>query len=159
MTESAYQTGWRRWFSWVGLLAAGFTTLCCLGIAAALSLATSVGATFLTKDSSLKPILAATLAVTVIGSALTFWRHRRPTSLVLTTLAAIWVYGFVFVGRHSGDGGHDNMSDHATGQVHAGLSGGRLALVWVGLAMLVAAQVWDLYQTRRARTPVLTTKP
>ena len=28
----------RQWFSWVGVVTAGFTTLCCLGVSAALSL-------------------------------------------------------------------------------------------------------------------------
>jgi len=68
----------QRWFGWVPLGAAGFTTLCCLGFSAALSLATGLGATFLTEDSTLRPILAVTLGLTVATSALTYWRHRRP---------------------------------------------------------------------------------
>lgn len=47
---------WQRWMPRAGVIAAGFTALCCLGVAAALSLATSVGATFLTRDSSLRPL-------------------------------------------------------------------------------------------------------
>ena len=147
------RSGWRSWFSWVGLLAAGFTTLCCLGISAALSLATAVGTTFLTEDSTLKPILAATLAFTILGSVLTFWRHRHPGTLVLTTLAAVWIYAVIFVGvsgvHH--EGSHDHVSNHAGGPAHAGLTGGRLALAWIGLTVLIGAQAWDLIRIRRAR--------
>lgn len=42
----------QRWLPRAGLLSAAFTTLCCLGISAALSLATAVGASFLTRDAS-----------------------------------------------------------------------------------------------------------
>ena len=81
-----------EWLSWAGVVTSGFTALCCLGVSAAVSLATAAGATFLTRDSSLRPLLTASLAVTVVGSALTFWRHRRPGPPALTAVAAIWVY-------------------------------------------------------------------
>lgn len=63
----------------LGAVAAGFTALCCIGVSAAVSLSTALGATFLTRDSTLRPLLAVTLAVTVAGSALTYtyWRRRR----------------------------------------------------------------------------------
>ncbi len=128
-----------------------------------LSWAGVAGATFLTRDSSLRPLLAASLAVTVVGSALTFWRHRRPGPLALTAVAAIWVYAFIYlVGGSHGGTGHgdhmadhmsDHMSDHATHAAHAGFSGGRLTAVWLGLAVLVAAQVWDLVRIRTGRSP------
>ncbi len=60
------------------MIAAGFTALCCLGVAAALSLATSVGATFLTRDSSLRPLLTATVLLTALGSVLTFTLTATP---------------------------------------------------------------------------------
>lgn len=147
---------WQRGLNWVSLVAAGFTALCCLGVSAALSLASAVGATFLTQDSSLQPILALTLAITVAGSALTFWRHRRPGPLVVTVLAAVLVYSVIFLvggshGAHSapstGDHMTDVMADHASG--HGGLGGWRLTFAWTGLAALVGAQVWDLVSVRR----------
>lgn len=87
---------WQRWTPRAGVIATGFTALCCLGVAAALSLATSVGATFLTRDSSLRPLLAATLLFTGLGSALTFTRHRKPGPLILTIAAGLWIYVFKF---------------------------------------------------------------
>jgi len=61
-----------------------------LGLAAALSLASSIGATFLTRDSSLRPVLIVTLAVTTLGTALTFWRHRSsPVPLLFGAVAVV----------------------------------------------------------------------
>jgi hypothetical protein len=145
---------WQRLLPRVGAVAAGFTALCCLGISAALSLASSVGATFLTRDSSVKPLLAITLVVTALGSALTYWRHRHPGPLLLTVLAGAWVYLFTFVVETSSHAPmHDNMGhvhEHGAHLTHAGLTGGRRMLVWLGLAVLVAAQVWDVLRVRTA---------
>ncbi len=112
----------QRWLPRAGLLSAAFTTLCCLGISAALSLATAVGASFLTSDATLQPLLILTLAVTVLGSALTFRRHRNPAPLALTVLASALAYLAVF---------------------------GPLQSAWVGLAALIAAQLWDAVRVRR----------
>ncbi len=138
------------WLSWAGLVAGGFTALCCLGVSAALSIAGAVGATFLTRDSALRPLLAGTLAVTVLGSALTYWRHRRAVRLAVTTTAAVWIYEFIYLvgGGHGGAPG-DHMHDTMTHG--AAFSGGRLVAVWLGLAALVGAQAWDLVDVRRAR--------
>lgn len=146
---------WQRLAPRAGLVAAGFTTLCCLGISAALSLATSVGATFLTRDSSLKPLLVVTLLVTAAGSGLTFWRHRHPGPLLLTVFAGVWVYAFTFVIKSGGHAAmHDDMSHanhHGAHLTHAGLSGGQRTLVWLGLGVLIAAQLWDVLRVRSAR--------
>src|SRR5712692_4115792 len=102
---------WERALALVGVIATGFTTLCCLGIAGSLSFATSIGATFLTRDSSLRPILIATLAITAAGSALTFWRyHQTVVPLALTVAASVWIYVAVFASTGH-DVMHDNMAD------------------------------------------------
>lgn len=180
-----------RWLPRAGLLSAAFTTLCCLGISAALSLATAVGATFLTQDATLQPLLVVTLALTVLGSALTFRRHRNPAPLALTIVASVLVYLAVFgppqsAGAHAGHhdhaqahqdghagthdtaaaaGGHDAMHDTATSGGHsdahattAAGGGSGSALAWLGLAALIAAQLWDAVRVRRCdavqhRTP------
>jgi hypothetical protein len=134
----------------VGAVAATFTAMCCVGASAAVSLSTAMGATFLTRDATLRPLLAASLAVTVAGSALTFWQRRRPWPLALSAVAALWIYAFVYVvNSHSGQVG-DHMGDHA-GTHSAGFSGGRLAAIWLGLAVLVGSQAWDLLDARRRR--------
>lgn len=122
---------WQRWLGGVGALSAGFTALCCLGTAAAVSLASAVGATFLLRDETLRPLLAATMALSVLGSAFTYWRHRHPGPLVLTLAAGVYVYWQIY-GRGA---------SHSFG-------GGRLVAVWAGLAVLVGAQLWDLLRVR-----------
>jgi len=138
----------QRWLRPASLAAAGFTTLCCLGVAAAVSLASSVGATFMTRDSSLKPLLAVTLTITVAVSALTFWRHRNPGPLLTTVLASLWIYGLVYVVGSGTHGDHDTMHHEAA---HTGLSSGRQSLVWLGLVALVAAQLWEVTRIKRRR--------
>ena len=137
----------------LGLIAAGFTAACCLGVSAALSFATALGATFLTRDATLEPILIATLLFTCAGSALTYWRHRHTVGpLVLTVAASVWIYLLVF-GLDSGM--HDNMNDaHGSTAMHDGLTNGRQALVWLGLALLISAQVWDLVRLRQRHVTV-----
>ncbi|MBA2560897.1 MAG: MerC domain-containing protein, partial [Propionibacteriales bacterium] len=107
-----------------------FTTICCLGFTAALSLASAVGATFLTRDATLKPLLVATIILTVVGSALTYRRHRNPLPLILTALAGAWVFLFIFT-----------------------VGGAPRPVVWAGLAVFLGVQVWDLILIRRCRTP------
>jgi hypothetical protein len=139
-----------RWVSPLGALAAGFTAACCVGVSAVVSLSTALGATFLTRDTTLRPLLALTLAVTVTGSALTYWRRRRGWPLAVSVVSAVWIYSFVYlIGRHTG---HmtDHMADHPAGHP-AGLSGGRLTAIWVGLALLVGSQLWDLVVVRGGR--------
>lgn len=121
---------WQRSLPRVGAAAAAFTTLCCLGFTAALSLASAIGATFLTRDATLKPLLVATIVLTVVGSALTYRRHRNPLPLILTALAGAWVFLFIFT-----------------------ISGAPRPVVWAGLAVFLGVQVWDLILMRRCRTP------
>ncbi len=118
------------------LLPATVSAMCCIGFSAAISLATAAEATFLTATVPCGPLLAASLIVTVLGSALTFWRHRMPGPLVLTVAAAAWVYAFIYLvgGAHGGTGHGDHMTDHMSEYSahlahHAGFSGGRLAAV------------------------------
>lgn len=118
-----------------------------LGASAALSLATAVGATVLTRDSALRPLLAATLALTVGASGLTYWRHRRLGPLVLSAIAAAWIYTVIFLvgGTHGGHGqaSHtDDMAGRGSQAAHAGLSGGRLTLVWTGLVCAARPRRW-----------------
>lgn len=120
---------WQRSLPRAGAVAAAFTTLCCLGFTAALSLASEVGATFLTRDATLKPLLAATIIFTVVGSALTCRRHRNPLPLILTALAGAWVFLFIFT-----------------------IGGAPRPVVWAGLAVFLGVQVWDFILIRRCRT-------
>jgi hypothetical protein len=143
--------GGRRWVSTLGAIAAGFTAACCVGLSAAVSLSTALGATFLTRDTTLRPLLAFTLAVTVAGSALTYWRRRQAWPLALSLVSAAWIYSFVYlIGAGHAGAMTDHMADHAVGH-RTGFSGGRLAAIWIGLAVLVGSQLRDLIIVRGAR--------
>jgi len=149
VTGTPVQSRGERWLPRIGAAAAALTTLCCLGVTAAVSLATAVGATFLTEDSTLRPLLIVTLAVTAVGCALTFWRHRNPGPLLLTVAAAVWIYAFVYVVATSGHPDHD-APDHAAA-AHGAFTSEHRMVIWLGLGVLVAAQLWDVTRVRRAR--------
>ena len=145
-----------------GFVASAITTVCCLGLSAAVSLATSVGATFLTRDATLRPLLAAMLAITVVGSAWTARRHRSLPPFVLSVVASVVVYSALYgpldtgIGvskagaGHTQDGAmHDGMT--AAASSHGGIS--PTVLVWIGLALLLVAQLWDVRRARRCAVP------
>jgi hypothetical protein len=134
--------------------------MCCLGVSAALSLSTSIGATFLTRDATLRPILLAALGVTLTASALTYWRHRGSIGPLLVTFAAsVWIYALIFVvDSNHGGASHDTTNDHfdahasTAAAVQHGFSTTTQVLVWAGFAVLVGAQLWDLLRIRARPT-------
>jgi hypothetical protein len=87
---------WQRWTPRIGALTATITTICCLGVGVAISLATAIGATFLTQDAVLRPLLAATLLLTAAGSALTWRGHRNPIPLIVTVLSGAGLFLAIF---------------------------------------------------------------
>ena len=114
---------WRRWLPGIGTVATLFTTACCSGLPAVVSLATAVGAGFLLTDRYLQPLLIALVLVTVAASALTYWRHRNLAPLLVTVLAAGAIYWFIY-------------RDY------------RVQIVWIAALALIAAQVWDVLAVR-----------
>ena len=117
---------WRRSLPAVSAVGALFTTACCIGVPAAISITSAVGAGFLLQDRYLQPLLIVALLITIGASALTFSRHRNPVPLIITTLSALMLYWFIY---------HDY----------------RVPAVWVGIAAMVAAQVWDVVAVRSCR--------
>ncbi len=99
-----------------------------------------MGATFLTRDATLKPLLVATVILTLVGSALTYRRHRNPLPLILTALAGAWVFLLTFT-----------------------IGGTPRPVVWAGLAVFLGVRVWDLVLIRTCRisrrTPERTAEP
>jgi len=160
-----------------GFIASAITTVCCLGLSAAVSLASSIGATFLTRDATLQPLLAVTLTLTILGSIWTYRRHRSLLPLLLTIAAAVLVYSALYgpldtgigvahaaAGHGAQNAAHDTMhdatpstatshGDHDATTTVAGSHGGVSAtvLVWIGLAGLLAAQLWDVRRVRRCK--------
>lgn len=95
--------------------------------------------------------------ITIVASGFTWRRHRNPLPLLLTVVAAgviFWsLYGAQLFGHAAG--GHGNsMNDPMGGGMSgntatAGLPGG--AGVWIGLALLLIAQVWDVWLLRQLK--------
>ena len=73
-----------------------FTTACCIGLPAVVSLATALGAGFLLTDRYLQPLLTTLVLVTIAAGALTYRRHRNLAPLLVTVLSADAIYWFNF---------------------------------------------------------------
>jgi len=81
----------------VGILAAAFAALCCLGISAVLSLVSAIGLGFLIHDAVLSPLLVISLLVTLWGLYSGWKQHRRPAAFILGAIAALALAVFSFV--------------------------------------------------------------
>ncbi len=109
---------------WSSLAGAGFAAACCLGLTAALSILTAIGAGFLIRDAILIPVYVGLLALSVWllyrsarshANLMPFWLGLAGA---VTALAGLWIAAGV---------------------------------VYVALAALVAASVWDFRNARHAR--------
>jgi mercuric ion transport protein len=81
----------------IGILAATFAALCCLGIPAVLSVVSAIGLGFLIHDAVLLPLLILSLLVTLWGLYSGWKRHRKPAALLLGIVAAIVLFISSFV--------------------------------------------------------------
>ncbi len=106
------------------LLGTGFAAACCLGITAALSVLTAIGAGFLINDAILIPLYLGLLGLSV------------------------WL---LYASARS----HNNLSPFWAGLGGAVVAFAGLwilpALVYAGLAVLIAGSVWDFWNMRAAR--------
>ncbi|TQR87726.1 MerC domain-containing protein [Mycobacterium hodleri] len=148
---------WQRWLPRGAALVAAFATLCCLGLTAVVSLLTAIGATFLTTDATLKPLLVVSLVITIVASGFTWRRHRNPLPLLLTVIAAgviFWsLYGTQLFSHHAsshGDAMNDPMGDGMGAHSAPAILPGGVG-VWFGLALLLTAQLWDVWRLRQLK--------
>lgn len=102
----------------VGLIASAITTVCCLGVSFAVSLASSIGATFLTRDETLEPLLVAALLVTGLGTALTLRRHRNPAPLIAVLAGAALVFAALYGPLDTGIGVTAATAGHGSHHAH-----------------------------------------
>ena len=116
---------WQRAIPGASTIGTVFTTLCCIGISAATSLVSAIGAGVLINDKYLATGLVAAISITSVASSFTYHRHRNPVPLLLTMASGFWIYYFTF-------------SDYQRPRV------------WIGIAVLIVAQIYDLYCTSRA---------
>ncbi len=108
----------------VGLTGSVFALLCCLGFGPLIALLSAIGAGFLVHDAVLAPLLVVFLVIGGFGIGVAYRRQRRVGPLLLHIAGAIAVFIFTFV---------------------------RLVtpLVWLGVAGLIAASLWDFALGRR----------
>lgn len=108
----------------VGLAGSLFTLLCCLGFGPLIALLSAIGAGFLVNDVVLAPLLVVFLVIGGIGIGVTYRRHRLIGPLVVHIAGAVAVFMFTFVLFVT-------------------------PLVWLGVAGLIAASLWDFALGRR----------
>ncbi len=142
----------RQRFSWVrgggnvlAALAALVTTLCCLGLPALVGLLSALGAGVLLNDRYLAPLLAGMLLLTLLIAGLHLRRHHQMGPFLLSVVAAgtvfLAIYGVGLLPHASSD---DHMGDGM-----AGLPPWSLFLAYGAILVLLGAQVWDLWLSRR----------
>ena len=111
-------------------VAAAFAGACCLGLTAALSVLTAIGAGFLINDAFLIPLYFGLLGLSVWLLYYSARAHANPTPFwtgfggALVAFVGLWIHG---------------------------------VLVYAGLAVLIASSVWDFWSARQQpntpRTP------
>jgi hypothetical protein len=99
--------------------------MCCLGFGPLIALLSAVGASFLVNDSILAPLLVVMLVLGAVGLFLTRRRHGKNAPLVVHLASALTVFLFTFL-KFLGP------------------------LVWVGIAGLLGASIWDFILGKRA---------
>ena len=117
-----------RWSQLGGLLGAGFATACCLGLPAALSLMTALGAGFLIRDEYLFPLFVLFIGLSLWGLRVSTRHHGYAPPFWLGLAGAAFAAGGLFL-----------------------LVTGRLPRTWpvyVGLAGVVGGSLWDLVRSR-----------
>ena len=109
----------------VGLAGSLFALLCYLGFGPLIALLSAIGAGFLVNDAVLAPLLVVFLVIGGIGLGVTYRRHRRIGPVVIHIAGAVAVFFFTFVLFVT-------------------------PLVWLGVAGLIAASLWDFVLGKQA---------
>lgn len=101
---------------------AGFAAACCLGATAALSVLAAIGAGFLINDAFLIPLYLGLLALSVWLLYRSARSHGNPAPFWAGLIGALVAFAGVWISA---------------------------ALVYAGLAALIASNVWDYWNGRR----------
>ena len=81
----------------IGVLGSIFSTLCCLGFPAIISLLTAIGAGFLINDAILVPFLIISLVIAIIGIFISWLRHKKTFPFILAIISSVVIFVFLFV--------------------------------------------------------------
>ncbi|OGA43098.1 MAG: hypothetical protein A3G24_22795 [Betaproteobacteria bacterium RIFCSPLOWO2_12_FULL_62_13] len=106
------------------LLGTGFAAACCLGVTAALSVLTAVGAGFLVNDAILIPLFVALLAFSLWLLFRTAAAHHNLRPFWLGVAGAVAAFAGLWVSA---------------------------AVVYIGIGALVTGSLWDFVASRRRR--------
>lgn len=109
----------------LGAIGSLVTLACCLGFGPALALLSAIGAGFLINDAVLAPLLLGFLLLGTFGLWLSRRKHCRWGPLGLHAVSAASIFVFTFVAYFQ-------------------------PLIWLGVAGLLGASVWDVVLGRRA---------
>ncbi len=109
----------------IGFAGSFFTLLCCLGFGPLIALITALGVGFIVNDAVLAPLLVVFLIVGGIGLYATKKRHNHsgPLRVHIASGVSVLVFTFAF---------YVNI------------------LLWLGIAGLLSASVWNYFLGRRA---------
>ncbi len=108
-----------------GLVGSVVTLACCLGFGPILAALSAIGAGFLINDAVLAPLLLGFLVLGGVGLGLSRRKHCRWGPLGLHAVSAAGIFVFTFVAYFQ-------------------------PLIWLGVAGLIGASVWDVVLGRRA---------
>ena len=109
----------------VGSLGSIFAALCCIGTPALLAFLSSIGVGFIITDKILIPLLVVFLGTSIWGVYKSSKFYGSKKSLILVIVSAIVVFTTIWFSK---------------------------LLVYIGLAGLIAASVWDIY-LQKTRKP------
>jgi mercuric ion transport protein len=116
----------KAYFDKIGPLGTLFTALCCIGTPALLAFLSSMGLGFIINDAILLPLLVLFLAVSIMGLYYSYKGHGYRRPLILGGASSLFILIFVY--------------------------GWFLKpLVYLGLAGLIAASVWNIVLKRHKR--------
>ncbi len=113
-----------------GLIGTGFAASCCLGLPLALSMLGATGLSFLAKDAYLFPLFVGFLALTVWLLFRSSGRHDNRKPFWLGLLGSVIASVFMWL-------------------VMTGIKP-ILLLVYLGIALLIVATLWDFFNARKA---------
>jgi len=102
----------------IGSFGSIFAALCCIGTPALLAFLSSIGAGFLISDKILIPLLVVFLGISVWGVYTSSRSCGKNGALILSIVSAMVVFAAIWFSK---------------------------TLVYIGLAGLITASVWDIY--------------
>ena len=81
----------------IGIVGVVFSSLCCWGFPAVISLFSALGISFLIGDALFLPLVSIFLAISITGTFLSYLKHRNIYPLAISIISSIVMATFLFV--------------------------------------------------------------